>query len=673
MRLYLLLLLLPFVLIVSFSLNGQIPCENGMINGIYPCNQISLLSHITPEELNAVELDGFYLNDIWGWTDSESGKEYAIIGLVDGVVFVDVSDPINPVVLGRLDESNPSGGRKSANRVLHGKSQWRDMKTFKDHVFIVSDLNIEHSGMQVFDLTRLRDNDGSSVVAYTEDAYYANFERAHNIAINEETGFAYTVGSRFGDEPCSGGLHSIDINDAKNPVFVGCFSDDGYTHDTQCVSYSGSDVDHANKEICFSSNENSLTITNVSDKEAMSLISRTSYENFEYSHQGWLTEDQKYFLMNDELDERAFGHNARTLIWDVQDLDNPVLIGDYYNNIPSIDHNLYIRDNLVYASNYESGLRILDLSEVANGKLKEVAHFDSYPEGNNIDFSGNWSNYPYFESGTIIMSDINNGLFILKLDLEDDIITAHPEDQITCEVGSEISFSLETSLSNLNLQWQYFDKQYFDLIEDENTSGVNDNQLNITATTDNASTRYRCKITDELGNVYYTFEASYQFHETLTGSALFEYEVSNSGLITLTNLSTNADSYFWTFGDGSTSTEQNPTHQFENGAYDIRLDAINECDTFTYSASINVIILSTSGEINSYQLYPNPVRNELNLKGENGDYIEVIDLSGKLILSKTLDKIETTINFENLKKGIYFLSIHGSDLGHSEVHRLIKD
>ena len=51
-----------------------------------------------------------------------------------------------------------------------------------------------------------------------------------------------------------------------------------------------------------------------------------TYPNFAYTHQGWLTEDHRYLFVNDEQDE---GDEAktRTLIFDVQELDDPVFVG----------------------------------------------------------------------------------------------------------------------------------------------------------------------------------------------------------------------------------------------------------------------------------------------------------------------------------------------------------
>jgi choice-of-anchor B domain-containing protein len=253
------------------------------------------------------------------------------------------------------------------------------------------------------------------------DAHYRNINSAHNIVINEETGFAYSVGSSSGGETCGGGLHMIDIRDPKSPKFAGCFADPqtgrastGYSHDAQCVTYSGPDSTYRGREICMGANETALSIADVTDKANPKALSRASYPNVGYSHQGWLTPDQQYFYMNDELDEiQGSTPRTRTIIWDVTDLDDPQLVGEFLGNTEATDHNLYIRDNLMYQSHYQAGLRIVDISDPRNPV--EIGYFDTVPYGTNTPgFGGSWSNYPFFKSGTIIVTSGNEGLFLLK-------------------------------------------------------------------------------------------------------------------------------------------------------------------------------------------------------------------------------------------------------------------
>ena len=385
---------LLMISMVSYAVQAQTPCAAGSAAG-YPCDKIDLMS-FTPLSV----MSSTMANDIWGWTSPNTGDEYVILGLSEATAFFNITDPVNPTYLGKLPTQTSS-------------SQWRDVKVYNNHAFIVSEAS--GHGMQVFNLLQL---DGlTTSQTWSNTAYFdgsANgltFGNAHNIVINEASGYAYVVGSG----QCNEGLYAIDISNPTNPTFAGCFSTDGYTHDAQCVDYIGPDTAYQGLEICFNSNENTVTIVDVSDKTDMTQISRTSYNGSAYTHQGWLTEDHQYYLANDELDESNFGHNTRTYIWDVRDLDNPVLMGYYQAPVASIDHNLYIKGDLAYMSNYRSGLRVADVSNIASGTISEVAFFDTYPSSNSSQFNGTWSNYPYFASGVIAVSGIDEGLFLLKL------------------------------------------------------------------------------------------------------------------------------------------------------------------------------------------------------------------------------------------------------------------
>ncbi|HMB92035.1 MAG TPA: choice-of-anchor B family protein [Rhodothermales bacterium] len=368
-------------------------CVDGTAGG-FSCSNVDLLAFLPLSTFSSGSA-----NDIWGWTDPQNGNEYALIGLNNGTGFVDISDPENPVYLGKLPTHT-------------GNSDWRDVKVYANHAFIVSDVTANAHGVQVFDLTQLR-NVANPPVTFSETAHYDEVNEVHNIVINEDTGFAYTVGNQDGGATCAGGLHMIDIQDPLNPTFAGCFSTDGYTHDAQCVVYNGPDIEHQGKEICFASNEDTVTIVDVTDKSNPQQLSRMGYPTSGYIHQGWLTEDQIYFYQNDELDE-WFGtvDFTRTLIWDVSDLDDPMPVSEYNATLESIDHNLYTVGDLLYEANYTTGLRILDISDRENPV--EVAFFDTYTLHDGASFSGAWSNYPYFESGVVVVSSIGEGLFILE-------------------------------------------------------------------------------------------------------------------------------------------------------------------------------------------------------------------------------------------------------------------
>ena len=339
-------------------------------------------------------LGGTRGNDIWGWFDVQSGAEYALVGLTNGTAFVNVSDPENPVFLGRLPTATVA-------------SSWRDIKVYENHAYVVAD-NAGPHGMQVFDLTRLRGV--ASPQTFAADVVYGDFASAHNLAINETTGFAYAVGTNT----CGSGLHIIDIRIPISPLFAGCHATVD-THDTQCVRYQGPDPDHAGSEVCISSNEDHLEVVDVTTKTAPLTLSASIYPQLGYVHQGWLTEDHRFFLVGDEADETSFGVATRTHVFDLSDLDAPQYVFAYEAATRAIDHNLYVLGNRVFEANYTTGLRVLQFGDLGNQELLEIAFFDTFPASNDAAFSGAWSVYPYLPSGTIIVSDVNNGLFVLSI------------------------------------------------------------------------------------------------------------------------------------------------------------------------------------------------------------------------------------------------------------------
>eukprot|EP01095_Lingulamoeba_sp_RSL-Kostka_P008217 TRINITY_DN270_c0_g1_i1.p1 TRINITY_DN270_c0_g1~~TRINITY_DN270_c0_g1_i1.p1 ORF type:complete len:464 (-),score=161.09 TRINITY_DN270_c0_g1_i1:177-1544(-) len=392
---------------------GKIECINGMA-GNFNCSNIDLYSMLSAEDCGSRNQDA---SDIWGWIDSETGDMWAIVNFADGTSFVNVTDPMNPTVYGFLNSTH------------NGIEIWHDIKMYKNHAFIGSEV-FDH-GMQIVDMEQFKVEGVEFSKDYIpEFTFYDQFGSSHNIVINEETGFLYAVGTRT----CSAGLHVVNIQDPKNPTFAGCYSEDGYTHDAQCVIYHGPDQRYTGNEICFNYNEDTLTIVNVTDKDNMVLISRTGYEGSAYVHQGWLTKDHVWAISNDELDEvqgtNPGGKHTRSLFWDCTNLEAPKLAENFFSTRKSIDHNLYVvtiegeneddSKEYVVESNYTAGLRILDITNLqSDGTVEEVAYFETSPKfADRVSFLGTWSNYPYYGTDLIAVNVIESGLFLLSFDFE---------------------------------------------------------------------------------------------------------------------------------------------------------------------------------------------------------------------------------------------------------------
>jgi len=391
---------------------GPHPCVDGMAGDV-PCLHVHQQSYLdlvqlgydnlTPGDTNPTG------NDVWGWTDPDNLDEYAIIGISGGTSFVRITDPENPFVVGFLRSATTA-------------SLWRDMKVIGNFAYVVSEA--KGHGLQAFDLTHLRGV--NTFTQFTPDAVNKDFGNAHNIVANADSNFVYAVGATQAAADgypltCGGGLFAVDVSNPLQPTTAGCFGGDGYSHDAQCVNYHGPDANYQGREICFGFNEDSLTIVDVTDKNNMVMIAKSGYINVGYTHQGWVTEDHEVILLDDEFDEydefgtRKLSPFTKTYVWDVRDLAFPTLKSVYVSAETSIDHNQYIIGDYVFQANYESGLRILHIDRCTY-ELGQVAYFDMFPTRTDIAFNGAWSVYPFFPSGNVAVSSINDGLFIATPD-----------------------------------------------------------------------------------------------------------------------------------------------------------------------------------------------------------------------------------------------------------------
>lgn len=388
-------------------------CRDGKI-GEFTCSNMELVAHMPVSALGGER--GVWLNDVWGWTDAQTGKDYALVARRDGMSFVDVSNPSGPKLVGNLPRTRGVP-----------PSVWRSIKVMNDHAYIVADGAHAH-GMQVFDLARLRRANaatGAAPVTFEPDTTYRNVHSAHNVVADTSSGFLFIVGANGGGETCGGGLHMVDARHPTRLVFAGCYNDRagsnprGYTHDAQCILYRGPDARHRGRQICIASNESEINIADVTDKAKPVMIGRNSYPNVSYAHQGWFDEEQRYFYMNDEGDElEGKVAGTRTIVWDLAKLDDPIVAYEYIGPVKASDHNLFVKGNRVYEANYGSGLRVLDITD--RTKPREIGFFDSAPlnddgPGYSAQQSGAWSNYPFFKSGIVVFTSVREGLFIVKV------------------------------------------------------------------------------------------------------------------------------------------------------------------------------------------------------------------------------------------------------------------
>ncbi len=412
---------------VRFS-SGPQACVDGMA-GQFPCSGIDLLSFTHADRFGSTKsaLGSTGVSDVWGWT-AEDGQEFIIAGKTTGVAFLNVTDPTKPVLLGNLDSP------VAADLI------WFDIKVVNDHAYIVSE-SAGH-GLLVFDLTQLVGLEADAKRAFEPTSIYPLTGSAHNIVSNPDAEMVYVVGGNNGlaaEDICRAGLHAIDVSTPSVPVFAGCYLEEGgygvggqlaegptrtvaklasrYVHDAQCTRYDGPDADHTGKDICVTSAEDHISIVDMTNPKLPVKLSTITYDKVSYAHQGWLSPDQATFYMGDETDEEVSPNNIkrRTIVLDVADLDEPAISFIHEADSVSIDHNMYTVGDALFQSNYTAGLTVLDTSEVVSEKrLTEAAFFDVHPSSNKTEFAGTWSNYPYFASGTVVVTGYD-GVWLVRV------------------------------------------------------------------------------------------------------------------------------------------------------------------------------------------------------------------------------------------------------------------
>jgi len=336
-------------------------------------------------------------NDCWGYT-SPSGREYALVGVSSGLCFVEITNPDNAQIIWFIPGP---------------ESLWRDVKVYQNYAYVVSEGG---SGIQVISMANI--DQVTNRVSLVGTITTGGGTATHNVAINTDSGYLYRCGGG------SNGIRIYDLANPASPTYVTSWSD-RYVHDCQVVTYTtGPLAGHEIAYLCSGSNgggtNTGLDILDVTDKNNIINLypSRITWPSAAYSHQVWLSPDLKYAYINDELDETG-STLTRTIVVDVQfmideNVPAPFLASTFDGTSVAINHNLYTKDDLLFEANYRSGLRVFcTTADPLNPE--EIAYFDTYPGSDSANFNGAWSNYPYFPSGNVIISDLERGLFVVSV------------------------------------------------------------------------------------------------------------------------------------------------------------------------------------------------------------------------------------------------------------------
>lgn len=423
---------------------SDVTCVGGMA-GQFSCENVDLLGHVPLNQLNSAS----EANDIWGFVDLNTHKEYALIGLRNGLSVVDVSVPESPIVVGSVTAQ---------------RTTWRDIKVvqrydvqekrYKSYAYLTADG--ASVGLMIIDLNSLPDSVSVLSIDSTDssahNAYIANVDYSTGVSYNGTAAQLHIAGVSAG-----GGAYktfAIKDNGELNLDFAPTFnSNTGYTHDlssntiedervgSQCNGVGGKCT------VTFDYSVNAIKLWNTTNSRSPSELSRINGNMLvdqTYIHSGWATEDGNVLFVHDELDERATGKKTTLQIFDISDLTNPQPLSIWTGPTTAIDHNGFVRGNRYYMSNYEKGLTILDISDPTN--VTQVGMFDTYPLNNSSGFNGAWGVYPYLPSGNILVSDINSGLYIFR----DKTVGQDNQDSIrlsdsyyTVDEGQSVSIAVE--------------------------------------------------------------------------------------------------------------------------------------------------------------------------------------------------------------------------------------
>jgi choice-of-anchor B domain-containing protein len=314
---------------------------------------------------------GGYTAGCWGWTDTTTGREYAILGNQCGTAIVEITQ--TAAITERSFIPGPC-------------SEWREIQVHGHYAYVVSEAG---GGTQIIDLSTLPDS-AHLVKSFVFSSGSKSTIRAHTNHIRD--GFLYLNGCATWSP---GGILIFDLSDPENPAFQGEFAGT-YIHD----SFVRNDTIYG-----AGIYGEGIQIIDAVSKTSPSLIRTINYAG-SGTHNTATTTDGRYVLSTDEI-----GSTAKTLkIWD---LVTDLRVAEYTGSPTAIVHNVFVKDTLAIMSYYTAGIRVVDISDPLSPV--ELGGYDTRPGQENAAYTGAWSVYPFFPSGKIIIGDMGNGMFVVDM------------------------------------------------------------------------------------------------------------------------------------------------------------------------------------------------------------------------------------------------------------------
>lgn len=324
---------------------------------------------------------GQTLANIFGYV-APDGSEYALIGASNGLDIYNVTDPDNPVHIVQIPGPH---------------NLWKEIKTYKHYAYVTTEGG---GGLQVVDLAKLPSADLDSHFYIGDGPIEGQLTSIHSLHVDTTKGFVYL----YGHQLFNNGALVLDLNtDPYNPTYAGHYDLNGYVHDG-----------YVDNDTLFASHIYGGTFAMVDMHDKLNpVVLAVQQTPTKFTHNTWLSDDRKYIFTTDE--------NAGSFLacYDVSNPSN-IVLKDQIQPTPgsgSIVHNTHIRGNYAITSWYKDGFTIVDITKPDN--LIQVGLYDTYtsattnsPSTTGSGFEGTWGVFPFFPSGTIVASNINEGLFI---------------------------------------------------------------------------------------------------------------------------------------------------------------------------------------------------------------------------------------------------------------------
>ena len=321
------------------------------------------------------------LANIGGYVDT-AGREYALVGTTAGLSIVEVTVPGTPVTLFNVPGVT---------------SIWREVKTWQHYAYVT---NENGGGLQIIDLAYLPDSIRVKQW-HGDDSIAGALQTAHALHIDNGTLYLYGCGNGA-SRLYHGAAILCDLNaDPWNPHYLGHTTDFGnslvsYIHDG-FVSNDTLWAAHIYAGV--------YRVWDCTVKSAPVLLASRSTAT-QFTHNTWLSDDHQTLFTTDE------NSGSFLTAYDVSDINNMDEISRF-QTAPGSNatvHNTHILNDFAITSWYTEGVVITDVSRPGNPI--EVGKYDTYP-GSGGGTQGCWGAYPYLPSGTLLASDIQNGLFVL--------------------------------------------------------------------------------------------------------------------------------------------------------------------------------------------------------------------------------------------------------------------